>query len=108
MSINAHAPPSFCDANFLDSPPDSDFSPDTPTPSSKSCVTRVVNKADILDILDDNASVTSSVQASSDGFMEVRSKSSKKQRQKNQALLASKDKKSSASEDRRKDIKVQR
>ncbi|VDM33447.1 unnamed protein product [Hydatigera taeniaeformis] len=89
MSINAEAPPSYCDnPSFLDSP----------LPSVKSPINDAVPNGSSPDVKDGESVAGSASISSEDGFTEVRSKSSKKQQK---AKLQQKSQKSSISSDER-------
>nr|VZI28258.1 unnamed protein product [Spirometra erinaceieuropaei] len=90
MSINAEAPPSFCNnPSFLDSPSDDSPSASNPIDGDHQAVHPPEQDGD-------TASAATNTESSNDGFTEVRSKSSKKQRrlQKKTQSAASNDKKS--------------
>ncbi|VDD76486.1 unnamed protein product [Mesocestoides corti] len=92
MSINAEAPPSYCEnSTFLDSPP--------PNVKSTSGIPVLVESSN--EFKDAASVVASSVGSSEDGFMEVRSKSSRKQQK---AKLQQKSQKSSVSSDERSSV----
>lgn len=98
MSINAEAPPSYCDdPSFLDSPPPivKSFVNDTSPP-----IESRVEAKDIESMAESGSS------SSKDGFMEVRSKSSKKQQRAKQ--LHKGQKSSVSSEDRSSGTKSKR
>lgn len=89
MSINAEAPPSYCDnPSFLDSP----------LPTVKSSSNDTAPGGSTAEVKDVESVAGSASVSSEDGFMEVRSKSSRKQQK---AKLQQKSQKSSVSSDER-------